>query len=51
MIGTEILDDDGGVTDGEAAYLDSRGSARSAGFPFGLAESGRGFLQAAKRIS
>ena len=50
MIGTEILDD-GGVTDGEAAYWDSRGSARSAGFHFGLAESDRGSLQAAKIIS
>ena len=34
--------DDGGMTDGQAGYLDSRCSPRSAGVSFGLAEFGRG---------
>ena len=33
---------DGGMTDGEAGYLDSRCSPRSAGVSFGLAGFGRG---------
>ena len=42
---------DGGMTDGEAGYLDSRCSLRSAGVSFGLAEFGRGSDEFVERIS
>jgi len=42
---------DGGMTDGEAGYLDIRCSPRSAGVSFGLAEFGRGSVESVERIS
>ena len=42
---------DGGMTDDEDGYLDSRCSPRSAGVSFGLAEFGRGSVESVKRIS
>ena len=50
MIGKASLYD-GGMTDGEAGYLDSGYSPRSAGVSFGLAEFGRGSVESVKRIS
>ena len=50
MIGKASLYD-GGMTDGEAGYLDSRCSPRSAGVSFGLAEFGRGSVESVERIS
>ena len=42
---------DGGMTDGQAGYLDSPGSARSAGVLFGLVKFSRGAHLLAKRTS
>jgi len=42
---------DGGMTDGEAGYLDIRCSSRSAGVSFGMAEFGRRFAESVERIS
>ena len=50
MIGRSS-DYDGGMTDGEAGYLDSRCSPRSAGVSFGLAEFGRGSVESVEKIS
>ncbi len=42
---------DGGMTDGEAGYLDIRCSSRSAGVSFGLAEFGCGAVESVEGIS
>ena len=42
---------DGGVTNGQAGYLDSRSSPLSAGVPLGLAEFGNGTLHSPAGIS
>ena len=42
---------DGGMTDGEAGYLDSRCSPRSAGVSLDLAEFGCGSVESVERIS
>ena len=41
--------DEGGMTDGQAGYLDSPDTACSAGVLFGLAKFSRGSLHSAKR--
>ena len=50
MIGKASLYD-GGMTDDEDGYLDSRCYPRSAGVSFGLAEFGSGSVVSVKRIS
>ena len=50
LIGKASLND-GGMTDDEDGYVDSRCSPRSAGVSFGLAEFGRGSVESVERIS
>ena len=50
MIGKASLYD-GGMTDGEAGYLDSRCPPRAAGVSFGLAQFGCGAVESVEGIS